>query len=764
MVQSYTVLSSFYLAGGIFIFLLGLTILRSGRRSSPSRATALMLFFAGLGPILSATSIILESGLRDDVLVYRSMVEQFEYLWEFYFPSLLLFSLTYPREQRWMPNFVLLGTLLFAPYIFHLVTIMNGRAFTETVLEWSRGLPVAREVSFGDRTISIGGLGNVASIILTTLIKLHKEFFVIVNIVYGGLALVILSRNMRLDLNPRITGQLRTVIAGVAVSILGYTVAKFGRLVPGPLGSEDVSLALVNSSLVAGGGSVAYAVVKQQFLGIRYIARKSILYGAAALVFALVYLAVVRPVSDFFGQYSTVSKDAFETGFVILSIIAFQPILYRTEEILEQILLKGRDDLPSRFKELGAALSKVTSEEDLGICLRGGFRDIMDTTHVDLHRDTSESRYQRLEPVLRSIREPVTREELVALGEKGRLAHLDGSTATESESGGGIRRALGRKARKQRAKQGMAVAWSLAGDDEVLVPIVKEQDFVGFLGLGDKGSGIKYNGEELSQLSIMAFQVGVALDNIRLLRENVEKKIIEEELEIARRVQSQLLPARSPSLPGYSLTAATLPSRHVAGDFYYYQLVDDHQLLLLVADVSGKGIPASLLTASIHAAVKSNEGSRLAPAVMLGRINKLLYESTSPEEFATVFYGVVDIRTGELRYANAGHEFPYVMSKDGMVRLEQSGLVLGAVLNFDYQENSCLIPSGGSLILYTDGVTDAARAGGEMFGKARLEDALTSNGHAGSDDLCAKILDDVRDFSQDGDYQDDVTLIVLHRH
>ena len=124
---SYTLLLSiFYLAGGIFIFLLGLTILRAGTSSTPTRATALILFFAGLGPILSATSIILQSTLKEDAVVYRSMVENFEYLWEFYFPSLLLFSLSYPREQRVIRNTTFFGIVLFAPYIFHLVTIMSG--------------------------------------------------------------------------------------------------------------------------------------------------------------------------------------------------------------------------------------------------------------------------------------------------------------------------------------------------------------------------------------------------------------------------------------------------------------------------------------------------------------------------------------------------------------------------------------------------------------------------------------------------------------
>ena len=161
----YTIaLSVFYLAAGISIFLLGLTILRTGRSSAPSRATALMLFFAGVGPILSATSIILQSTLRDDVVVYRSMVENFEYLWEFYFPALLLFSLTYPRESRFL-NFPLLSLIVFAPHIFHLVTIMAGDMFPKSIVDLSKNLPLGRELSLGERTISFTGVGRVVEVL-----------------------------------------------------------------------------------------------------------------------------------------------------------------------------------------------------------------------------------------------------------------------------------------------------------------------------------------------------------------------------------------------------------------------------------------------------------------------------------------------------------------------------------------------------------------------------------------------------------------------
>jgi serine phosphatase RsbU (regulator of sigma subunit) len=751
MSVSYTLLSVFYLACGVFIFLLGLTILRSGHSSSPTRATALMLFFAGVGPILSATSMILQSTLREDAVVYRSM-GHFEYLWEFYFPSLLLFALTYPREHRFAPPFVLLGLLLFAPYIAHLVTIMAGNSLSKTFADLSKNLPLDREFSVGERTIPLGGIGGLLSTIMATIVKLHKQLFLLVNIVYGTMALYLLSRSQQTHINPRITGQLRTVLVGITVSIIGYVLAKIIPRVAGD-GSDNLSLALVNFSLVAGGGSVAYAIVKQQFLGIRYVARKSVLYAAAAVLFAVVYLTVVKPVSDFFGQYSVVSTEAFETGFIIVAIIIFQPVLFRTEEVLEQLLLKGKDDLQKKFKDLAGEISVVATEDELESRLETGFHDILDTSSVGLHLDPNEPRFQRLVPVLEPIGDPITRDELLSLGEKGQLAGVE-EDVTKDRS---------RWPTRRRSAKGAELARSLAATAEVLVPIMKERVFVGYIALGEKTYGLKYATEELALLSVISNQIGVALDNIRLLRENVEKKVLEGELEIARRVRLRLLPSDAPAIEGYQLSASTVPSRYVGGDFYDFELVDDNRLVVVVADVSGKGIPASLLMATLHAAINSNNDVRGKPALMLGRVSNLLYHRTSDAEFATVFYGVVDLASGSLRYANAGHEFPYIVSHDGVRRLDESGIVLGCMDEFQYEERTGTIPPGGALVLFTDGVTDAATVGGERFGQERLRRVLESNGKRESSALCSMLLDEVQQFSRGGEYQDDLTLVVLHR-
>lgn len=754
MALSYTVIISvLYLSSGIFIFLLGLTILRIGSSSTPTRAAALILFFAGLGPLLSATGIILQNTLSQGSVVFKTMVENFEYLWEFYFPSVLLFSLSFPKEKWILRKLPLVGFLLFAPYIAHLAMMIFGDSILNAISSLYKGDPIRGDLPIGSGDFSLSGLNKLLSAVILGLVQVHRGLFSLVNIVYFVLAIVILGGSLRLVINPRIAGQLRTVLIGLVVSIVAYTLTKvlsflFGQAVP-----EDLSLALLNLSLIAGGGTIAFAVVRQQFLGIRYVVRRSILYSGVTIVFAALYLLVVKPVSDFFGKYSMASKEAFETGVIILAIIAFQPALIRIEEILQNILMKGKDDTGTKFKNLGSEISNVTNVEELERVLKKGFREILDASTVRLMLNGNLGEEEAFVGVLEEIGEPVKRPELLRIEERKKKA---------SEKRSGL---LG-----ERSEKFDAGALAILSDPdtsisnlEVFVPIFKDRRCVGYIGLGEKIYGVHYSNAEMAHLSVLSNQIGVAVENIRLLAENVGRKVLEEELKIARRVQVQLLPGEAPPIDGYDLYGIAVPSRQMAGDYYDYIFPGNGTLALTIADVSGKGIPASILTASLHAAIRSNEDAQNNPVAMLDRVNSLLYKSTSPEEFATLFYGVVDLKTGVLRYANAGHEFPFLVSGEGAAALRESGIILGCMQDYPYAENTCTVPRGASLVLYTDGVTDSESTDGDSFGSDRLKGVLEAHADKSAKTLCTQVLEEISNFSKEGESLDDMSLIILKR-
>jgi serine phosphatase RsbU (regulator of sigma subunit) len=744
------IISILYLACGVFIFLLGLTILRIGQSSAPTRAAALMLFFAGIGPLLTASGIILESTIRPGSVVYLNPVQNFEYLWEFYFPSLLLFALNFPRENRVIRSLPFVGFLLYFPYIFHLTVMMFGDRMLEFVTHLYRVFPTDREVSVGSRDVAVGGVDNVLRALVSILEKVHRNLFSIVNIIYSFVAIYLLSRNLGLVPNPRLARQLRTIVAGLSISIIAYVVTKFFSWTYPKAIPEGVVLALTNSSLVISGGTIAFAVIKQQFLGIRYVMRRSLLYSAAGILFAATYIIVVRPVSEFFGQYSAVSQEAFETGFIILAIMAFQPTLVRMEEVLGKLLLKGRADTARRFRALASDVSAVTSVEELETVLQKGFRDILDSSAVALRLCDDRIGAGRLAALLESIGEPIRSHDLANFEE------MD-----DRQKNRGLRRRIvplrqGKTSLLDTIVEGAPEFKSY----EVISPIVKEGRCVAYVGLAEKIYGVPYGSEELAQLSGLTPQIASALQNIQLLKDNVERQVFEEELKIARKIQTQLLPGDPPRLSGFDLSGMTVPSRYVGGDYYDYVLTDGGNLAIVVADVSGKGIPASILTASLQAAVRSNEDVQDRPALMMARLNNLMYENTSASEFATLFYGVVDMDTGEFTYSNAGHDFPILIDGDGARSLEESGIVLGCLEEFDYQSNRCVIPPDGTLAIYTDGLTESESASGEYFGADRLRGVLVSHAHGTAYEICRNVIEEVKRFGS-SETLDDLTLVVL---
>ncbi len=740
------ILPVFYLVCGVVIFLLGLTLLRVGRSSAPTRAAALMLFFAGLGPLLSGSGLVLERSLREGAVLYTSMVQNFEYLWEFYFPSLLLFALSFPRENRALNRYPVLGVVVFLPYVFHLAAMVFGDRMLEQLGRLPTVLSNERDLRDAVRGIELTRFDAVAGVLVRILMRVHRNLFALVNIVYAVVAIALLWRSQRGLKNPRLSRQLRTVGLGVVVSVACYAFAKVSILTNSKAVPASLSIALLNLSLCASGGAIAYAVTRQQFLGVRHIAERALLYGVVGALFALIYMVLVRPVTLFFGQYSASSQEIFETGFIVLVVLAFQPSLERAETLLENVLRRGRGDVGRRFKLLGDAVAAATTFEGLEDVVGKGLKDALDASDARLAYV-----YAFEDPLplaLAEIGEPVRRRDLLRSAEPRR-----------------------RRFRKKSARAALAAleAARPTVDPEhvppridVFVPVVQERRCVAYLALGEKTYGLAYGVQELGHLALLSTQIGAAMQNIRLLAESVERKVFEEELRIARKIQMQMLPGEPPALEGFELFGVTVPSRQVGGDYYDFVVVDGRWLVVVVADVSGKGIPASILTATLQATVRSNADAQTNPVGMMGRLNRLLYRNTTASEFATLFYAVVDLETGRARYANAGHDFPFVLG-DGSARpLMESGLVLGCIDEFEYHENHFDIPDDGALVVFTDGVTDSESRAGESYGTERLRAVLERNAGASARDLCRRVIEDVRTFG-DGENQDDLTLVVLKR-
>ncbi len=251
-------------------------------------------------------------------------------------------------------------------------------------------------------------------------------------------------------------------------------------------------------------------------------------------------------------------------------------------------------------------------------------------------------------------------------------------------------------------------------------------------------------------------------DGLQRMRQmELETERLEEELRLARQIQTRLLPASAPVLEHMELAGKSLPAREVGGDYFDYILLPDGRIGLAVADVSGKGAGAALLMSSFRASLRSQDLARLGPAQTLAALNRFVCSSVDPGKFITAFLAVLDPRTGEILYANGGHE-PPVIVKDGVTvaELSDGGLILGAFAHAEYQEGSIRMPSGSLLAIFTDGVTEAQNMEGDFFGNDRLMEVLGSRIKDDCPHLLDRILVEIQSFAGEAPQSDDITLLL----
>jgi len=246
-------------------------------------------------------------------------------------------------------------------------------------------------------------------------------------------------------------------------------------------------------------------------------------------------------------------------------------------------------------------------------------------------------------------------------------------------------------------------------------------------------------------------------------REEALLHLQEQEREIAeaKAIQEKLLPREIPQMPGYEIASAWQSARLVGGDYFDILPLDEKTLGICIADVAGKGMPAALLMSNLQAAVRGLSSLSLPPNLLCGRLNSIVHRNTDSDRFITFFYAHLDGSARRLAYVNAGHNAPFVVRADGShERLREGGAVLGVFGTANYELGSAQLSPGDRVILFTDGVTEACDPSGEEFGEARLLRLLEDHRKLSADELQAKILAVVAEFSGSR-WQDDATLVVL---
>jgi sigma-B regulation protein RsbU (phosphoserine phosphatase) len=301
---------------------------------------------------------------------------------------------------------------------------------------------------------------------------------------------------------------------------------------------------------------------------------------------------------------------------------------------------------------------------------------------------------------------------------------------------------------------------------EVLLALPGREHLLGLMALGPKLSEEPYSTSDLALLQSVASQTGLALENAQLLkevaREAASRERLNREVEIAREVQERFFPQSCPAVPGIDYFGLCRPALAVGGDYYDFLQRPNGIMGIALGDISGKGISASLMMASLHALMRGQLVAGMSDlATLIGNTNQLIYEASTSNRYATFFYGEYDPSARLMNYVNAGHNAPIILRGETVLRLEACGPVIGLLRDVKYTSAEFQFEPGDVFVTFTDGISEAMTMADEEWGEERLIEATQRCCGRSAREMTSSLMGAADAFAAGAPQHDDMTLIVM---
>ncbi len=297
---------------------------------------------------------------------------------------------------------------------------------------------------------------------------------------------------------------------------------------------------------------------------------------------------------------------------------------------------------------------------------------------------------------------------------------------------------------------------------ELIVPMLIKNETKGLILLGKRITKQPYSQSDVEYISSVGSLAMISIENSRLFKEMLEKQKIEKDLELARTIQQNLLPSKIPTSEKFEIAAYNKTARQVGGDFYDVATLENGNTIIALADVSGKGIQASLLVANLQAFLKSLYKLNYSLQEASNILNDLVSENTTNGSFITAFWGIIDNETNEFTYVNMGHNPPLLIRNGEIIKLKKGGMILGVMQTvIPYEYEKVQLKKDDTIILFTDGITEAMNKSNEEYSDERLENLVIDLSEKNSKEILDLIVKDVTNFTNDAEQSDDITCMVI---
>lgn len=550
--------------------------------------------------------------------------------------------------------------------------------------------------------------------------------------------------------DPKLRQRVKILTLGTVLGTLPFLVFNIalGKL----LGRQDFALLGAVPMLLVP-MSFGYTIARYRVMEIEVIIRRSLVFGSLTGLTVGVYLVLVVVVGNTVLNLTGQPSQLVSIIATLIIAAAFEPARERIQSFLERQFFREKHDLREALhnlsKEIPNTIERETLVEKVGAHVtpllhpsRFAFLEVQD----GVARLPEEDGHMPL-PILSGL----------LLAKSAPLTPLGLQHEANRRSRSQDPDALAEREEFRQEVEGLRRAGL-----EVLVPALAGPRLMGLIALGPKRSEAAYEGAELEVLQIVGGQMAVQLENTRLLDEALARRRLEEELALARNIQQRLLPRSVPELRGLEVAAVNQASAQVSGDYYDFVTLSNGHTGLVISDVSGKGMPASLLASNLQASIRALAGTHCNPGDILTAVNRTLYESTDPDKFATLFLACVSPDGRTIQYSNGGHNPPLLRRADGTeVWLDTGGTPLGAFPGIEYPESTVQLETGDVLVLFTDGLTEAEDPAEEFFGEEGLARVLHQVAENPAGEIVQALRTAVVSHCDGGPAADDMTLIVL---
>ncbi len=728
-----------YLTIGILILLLGVLIFRENPGRRINRVTGIMMFLAALAPIMGAFGLLLKNVSPVSEIDF-SILNRIYLVWEFFFPQLLLFSFIFPKENTFIKTHPKIPLLIFLPHSIHFIIILLFHS-PESILSLMRFAESQITTLLQPLLIII----NLVISLLSAFYEFHSGIFTCINLIYVLMAIFIMYQGYRELKNPLQRKQIGFVLWGIRVSVGLYAISFLLPKVTPLYLTEKVNHLLTVFALIIGPGSIALAIFKYQFLDIRMIIRRGLIFsvisGLLVGIYLLIYAQAKRLITVVFG----IDLPVVEILFLILAMIFFQPILSSIEETIEKLFIDGK-----------------TKSRDI---LRTLSHEILHLIEIDALKNkivNTLSEELQLDNVKILLKDKQNRLILDCNGDN-EIQHLKihGNSQFISEMNN-IDDPVKINDVFSRITDPNELSTLKKLEASIFIPLKHHGELSGILCIGKKLSRSKFTTEDITMFKLLADQMSIALENIELYKEKLEKQRIDEEISVSSEIQRMLLPHYIPQGRNFEISAINLSSKEVGGDYYDFIEIESRLVGIAIGDISGKGIPGAILMSNLQATFRATATFSNSPAEVMVRINNQITSTTSSEKFATFFYGILDNDALTFTYANAGHNFPILRKNTGEIMLlKESNLIIGIIKNTKYSDTRIYLDPGDVLVFYTDGITEAINLKNDEFGEQHLIDIIHNTTTSSAEELRNQIYENVQQFTTGRSQYDDMTLIVL---